>query len=55
MLLAIFLPALLIAIVRGIMLKGSTLGDLWPQVIALGILGIILYALATNRLWEGLA
>ncbi|NIO72229.1 MAG: ABC transporter permease [Anaerolineae bacterium] len=38
------------AIVRGIMLKGSTLGDLWPQVIALGILGIILYALAANRL-----
>ncbi len=37
-------------IVRGIMLKGSTLGDLWPQVVALGILGIILYALAANRL-----
>jgi ABC-2 type transport system permease protein len=41
-------------IVRGIMLKGSTLADLWPQVMALGILGIILYALAANRLRKGL-
>jgi ABC-2 type transport system permease protein len=42
------------AIVRGIMLKSSTLGDLWPQLVALGILGIILYALAANRLGKGL-
>ena len=38
------------AIVRGIMLKGSTLADLWPQMAALGVLGAILYALAANRL-----
>lgn len=42
------------AIVQGIMLKGSTLADLWPQVMALGILGVILYALAANRLEKGL-
>ena len=42
------------AIVRGIMLKGSTLADLWPQVVALGILGIILYTFAANRLRKGL-
>lgn len=42
------------AIVRGIMLKGSTLADLWTQVIALGILGVILYTLAANRLRKGL-
>ena len=28
-------------IVEGIMLRGSTLADLWPQVVALGVLGII--------------
>ena len=33
-------------IVVGIMLKGSTLADLWPQVVALGVLGVVLYALA---------
>lgn len=33
-------------IVRDIMLKGSTLTDLWPQVVALGMLGVALYALA---------
>jgi ABC-2 type transport system permease protein len=38
------------AIVRGIMLKGSGLADLWPQVVALGILGAILYTLAATRL-----
>jgi ABC-2 type transport system permease protein len=42
------------AVVRGIMLKGSTLADLWPQVVALGILGVTLYALAANRLRKGL-
>lgn len=42
------------AIVRGIMLKGSTLADLWPQVVALGILGVTLYTLAANRLRKGL-
>ena len=38
------------AIVRDIMLRGSTLADLWPQVVALGVLGVILYALAATRL-----
>jgi len=38
------------AIVRGIMLRGSTLADLWPQVVALGVLGIILYSIAAVRL-----
>jgi ABC-2 type transport system permease protein len=42
------------AVVRGIMLRGSTLADLWPQVIALVVLGGILYALAANRLGKGL-
>ncbi len=37
-------------IVRGIMLKGSTLADLWPQVVALGVLALILYTLVVNRL-----
>jgi ABC-2 type transport system permease protein len=38
------------AITRCIMLRGSTLADLWPQVIALATLGIVLYALAATRL-----
>jgi ABC-2 type transport system permease protein len=38
------------AIVRAIMLKGSGLGDLWPQVVALGVLGTILYTVAAVRL-----
>jgi ABC-2 type transport system permease protein len=38
------------AIVRGIMLRGSGLADLWPQVLALGVLGIGLYTVATVRL-----
>ncbi len=38
------------AIVRGIMLKGVGLADLWPQVLALGILGVGLYTVATVRL-----
>jgi ABC-2 type transport system permease protein len=38
------------AITRGIMLRGSTLPDLWPQVIALAALGLALYALAATRL-----
>jgi ABC-2 type transport system permease protein len=37
-------------IVRGIMLRGSTLADLWPRVVALGVVGVILYALAVTRL-----
>jgi len=38
------------AITRSIMLRGSALADLWPQVIALAILGIVLYTLAATRL-----
>ncbi|MGD9028431.1 MAG: ABC transporter permease [Anaerolineae bacterium] len=37
-------------ITRGIMLRGSTMTHLWPQVIALALLGIGLYALAAARL-----
>jgi ABC-2 type transport system permease protein len=37
-------------ITRGIMLRGSTMAHLWPQVIALALLGIGLYALAAARL-----
>lgn len=37
-------------IVRRIMLRGSTLADLWPQVMALAILGFVLYTLAATRL-----
>jgi ABC-2 type transport system permease protein len=37
-------------IVRGIMLRGSTLADLWPQITALAVLGVGLYLLATTRL-----
>jgi ABC-2 type transport system permease protein len=42
------------AIVRDIMLRGSSLADLWPQVVALGILGIALYTLAAARLQKRL-
>ena len=38
------------AIVRAIMLKGAGLADLWPQVVALGVLGAILYTVAAVRL-----
>ena len=38
------------AIVRGIMLRGAGLADLWPQVLALGVLGVGLYSIATVRL-----
>jgi ABC-2 type transport system permease protein len=38
------------AILRGIMLKDYVLTDLWPQVVILGILGIILYTVAAFRL-----
>lgn len=38
------------AITRGIMLRGSALPDLWPQVIGLAVLGLALYALAVTRL-----
>jgi ABC-2 type transport system permease protein len=37
-------------ILRGIMLKDYALADLWPQVVALGILGVFLYTLAAVRL-----
>ena len=37
-------------IVRGIMLRGSTLADLWPRVLTLGVLGIMLYTLASAHL-----
>lgn len=37
-------------IVRGIMLRGATLADLWPQVAALAGLGIVMYALALSFL-----
>jgi ABC-2 type transport system permease protein len=38
------------AIVRGIMVRGSGLIDLWPQVVALGVLGTVLYTVAAARL-----
>jgi ABC-2 type transport system permease protein len=38
------------AITRGIMLRGSALPDLWPQVIGLAVLGLALYVLAATRL-----
>ena len=41
-------------LVRDIMLKGSTLADLWPQVIALGVVGLVLYVLVVNRLQKRL-
>jgi ABC-2 type transport system permease protein len=37
-------------IVREIMLKGTALPGLWPQVVALGVLGTALYAVAAARL-----
>jgi len=37
-------------IVRNIMLRGSTLTDLWPHVVALAVLGVVLYAIAAMRL-----
>jgi ABC-2 type transport system permease protein len=37
-------------IVRSIMLRGSTLADLMPQVIALVVLGVVLHTLAAARL-----
>lgn len=41
-------------IARDIMLKGSHLADLWPQVAMLGALGAILYTLAASRLRKGI-
>jgi ABC-2 type transport system permease protein len=41
-------------ITRGIMLRGSTLPDLMPQVAALAALGVGLYALAASRLQKRL-
>jgi ABC-2 type transport system permease protein len=38
------------AIVRSIMLRGTGLAELWPQVVALGVLGSGLYFLAATRL-----
>ena len=37
-------------IVRAVMLRGVGLADLWPQVIALGVLGVVLYTIAAFRL-----
>jgi ABC-2 type transport system permease protein len=37
-------------IVRSIMLRGSTLADLWPSVLALAVVGAVLYGLAAIRL-----
>jgi ABC-2 type transport system permease protein len=42
------------AIVRAIMLKGAGLESLWPQVVALGVLGAALYTLAAARLQKRL-
>ena len=42
-------------ITRGIMLRGSNVTHLWPQVIALACLGIGLYALAAARLRKRIA
>jgi ABC-2 type transport system permease protein len=41
-------------VVRGIMLKGTGLADLWPQVLILGVIGLVLYVLAASRLRNGL-
>lgn len=38
------------AIVRAVMLRGVGLADLWPQVIALCVLGVALYTIAAVRL-----
>jgi ABC-2 type transport system permease protein len=37
-------------IVRSVMLRGSGLGDLWPRMAALTVLGVVLYTLAAVRL-----
>jgi ABC-2 type transport system permease protein len=37
-------------LVRNIMLKGATLPDVWPQLIALSLIGLVLYTLAIKRL-----
>jgi ABC-2 type transport system permease protein len=42
------------AILRGIMLKNYALADLWPQVLILGVLGIVLYTVAAFRLQKRL-
>jgi ABC-2 type transport system permease protein len=42
------------AIVRAVMLRGVGLSDLWPQVIALGVLGVALYTVAAFRLQKRL-
>jgi ABC-2 type transport system permease protein len=38
-----------LVIVRGVMLKGNVLADLWPQVAALGGISIVLTILAVKR------
>jgi hypothetical protein len=35
-----------LTIVRGIMLKGAGLAELWPQVLALGLLGLVMGVVA---------
>jgi ABC-2 type transport system permease protein len=39
-----------LTIVRGIMLKGATLDELWPQVLALGLLGLAMGMLALRSI-----
>ncbi len=38
-----------LVIVRGVMLKGNVLADLWPHVAALGAVGLVLMVLAVKR------
>ncbi len=43
-----------VEILRGILLKAATLGDLWGQIVVLAALGVALYTLSACRLWRGL-
>jgi ABC-2 type transport system permease protein len=38
-----------LVIVRGIFLKGTGLGVLWPQLLGLAILGLLVFPAAVNR------
>ena len=46
---AIFPARYFVAILRGVMLKGSGLGLLWPHYLALAIYALVTVALATAR------
>jgi ABC-2 type transport system permease protein len=47
---AYFIPLrYFLEIVRGIFLKGSTLGELWPQAAALTVLGVVIFTLSVLR------